>query len=318
MQLEQPLISIIIPTFNRAHLIGATLDSVLAQTYLNWECLVIDDGSTDKTLEVLTVYMNRDKRFQYHPRPESHLKGGNGARNFGFEKSKGDYIQWFDSDDLMDPNLLDMQLGNILTNQAGFSLCLFDLIDENGDALKKGIAHSLQDGFYYDYIIRRLPANLPTILFRKSVLVGHPLNEHLLKSQEYEFLQRFFRMNHDQGVMLNKALVQVIRHSESITEQHTPGKVASALDALLITNSELPSTKPTYIRSALAILYLRTLYLAFTSRMTDVFYKYLLKMRYFHFYKSLLSIVYLSLMYILVKVMPIGNWHYKNIYNLYR
>jgi len=101
---KKPLISIIIPTYNRAHLIGETLDSIIAQTYQNWECIVVDDGSDDDTEEVMKSYIQNDNRIYYYHRPEEHLPGGNGARNFGFEKSTGEYIQWFDSDDLMEPN----------------------------------------------------------------------------------------------------------------------------------------------------------------------------------------------------------------------
>ena len=97
----QPLVSIIIPTFNRAHLIGETLDSVLAQTYQNWECLVVDDGSNDSTPRILEKYSQLDERFRYLERPDYLPKGGNAARNYGFEHSKGDYVQWFDDDDIM-------------------------------------------------------------------------------------------------------------------------------------------------------------------------------------------------------------------------
>ncbi|TXE17118.1 glycosyltransferase family 2 protein [Psychroserpens burtonensis] len=84
---KSPLVSIIIPTFNRADLIGETLDSVLTQTYANWECLVGDDGSTDGTEEVLQNYVLKDIGFQYFKRPDTHLAGGNGARNYGFQFS---------------------------------------------------------------------------------------------------------------------------------------------------------------------------------------------------------------------------------------
>lgn len=60
------LISIIIPTYNRSHLIRETLDSILAQTHKNWECIVVDDGSTDETEDVLNEYVKKDNRFQYH------------------------------------------------------------------------------------------------------------------------------------------------------------------------------------------------------------------------------------------------------------
>jgi glycosyltransferase involved in cell wall biosynthesis len=100
---DQPLVSVIIPTYNRAHLIGETLDSVVIQTYENWECIIVDDGSSDNTDEVVGKYVKGDTRFKYYHRPEEHLQGGNGARNYGFKMSQGDYIQWFNSDDLMHP-----------------------------------------------------------------------------------------------------------------------------------------------------------------------------------------------------------------------
>lgn len=105
--MKEPLISIIIPTYNRAHLICETLNSILAQTYSNWECIVVDDGSTDNTAEVLTSYIEKDCRFQYFVRPVDQLKGPNSCRNYGFQKSCGDYINWFDSDDLYKPFTLE-------------------------------------------------------------------------------------------------------------------------------------------------------------------------------------------------------------------
>ena len=83
--MNNPLVSIIIPTYNRAHFIGETLESVLAQTYHNWECIVIDDGSTDYTDELMEFYCEKDSRIQYYHRPSHKPKGANACRNYGFE-----------------------------------------------------------------------------------------------------------------------------------------------------------------------------------------------------------------------------------------
>lgn len=120
--MNSSLISIIIPTYNRAHLIGETLDSIIAQTYKNWECIVVDDGSTDITANVLKEYCLKDTRIQYHHRPDEHKPGGNGARNYGFKLSKGDYVNWFDSDDLMSHDKLEKQLKD-LKNEFDMSVC---------------------------------------------------------------------------------------------------------------------------------------------------------------------------------------------------
>ena len=63
--MDNPLVSIIIPTYNRAHLISETLDSVLAQTYTNWECIVVNDGSPDDTEKVAKRWVEKDSRFKY-------------------------------------------------------------------------------------------------------------------------------------------------------------------------------------------------------------------------------------------------------------
>jgi len=119
---QQPLVSIIIPTYNRAHLIGETLDSVLAQTYSNWECIIVDDGSTDNTDAVVQVYVEKDARCRYFHRPPEHLPGGNGARNFGFKMSRGEYLVFLDSDDLLHPDCLAKRVEAIVKNPSQMHL----------------------------------------------------------------------------------------------------------------------------------------------------------------------------------------------------
>ena len=116
------MISVIIPTYNRAHLIGETLDSILAQTFQNWECIIVDDYSTDNTDEVISNYMRVDKRFSYYKKPNHLLKGPSASRNFGLTKAKGDYINWFDSDDLMHPEKMETDLKMINSGNYDFTI----------------------------------------------------------------------------------------------------------------------------------------------------------------------------------------------------
>lgn len=102
-----PLISIIIPVFNREVIIKDTLNSIAGQTYVNWECIIVDDGSTDKTENTIEEYSQNDARFTFVKRPKHLEKGANACRNYGFTLAKGDYINWFDSDDIMKPNFLE-------------------------------------------------------------------------------------------------------------------------------------------------------------------------------------------------------------------
>ena len=111
-----PLISVIIPTFNRAHVLLRAVDSVLKQSYKNFELIVIDDGSTDHTDELLSSYV-REGKIQYLKQEN---KGVSSARNFGVKSSKGDWLAFLDSDDEWLKGKLQKQvdlLGDVLQVQ---------------------------------------------------------------------------------------------------------------------------------------------------------------------------------------------------------
>lgn len=114
----QPLVSIIIPTFNSSKHIKATLNSVLSQTYANWECILVDDGSVDVTETIVANYNEKDSRFQLHKRPEDSPKGPSSARNYGVTKAKGDYLIFLDADDLLATTCLENRVAQFLKNQA--------------------------------------------------------------------------------------------------------------------------------------------------------------------------------------------------------
>ena len=114
---SNPLVSIIIPIYNRVHLIGETIDSIILQSYKNWECILVDDGSTDGTLDLLEKYKKNDDRFKIYKRPNNLIKGANSCRNYGFSIAKGDYINWFDSDDIMYNQFLESKINSFLKNK---------------------------------------------------------------------------------------------------------------------------------------------------------------------------------------------------------
>ena len=104
------MVSIIIPTYNRAHLINETLKCVLAQSYTNWECIVVDDGSTDNTIAIVDGYIQKDSRIKFYERPVNRIKGASTCRNIGIENSEGQYIQFLDSDDILSADKIEKQL----------------------------------------------------------------------------------------------------------------------------------------------------------------------------------------------------------------
>lgn len=104
--MDKPLVSIIIPTYNRAHLIGETIQSVIDQTYTNWELIIVDDGSTDTTKDIIKRYQS--PRIQYFSIGHSGSFGT--VRNYGIRRAKGPFIAFLDSDDLWQPDKLEKQL----------------------------------------------------------------------------------------------------------------------------------------------------------------------------------------------------------------
>lgn len=109
-------VSIIIPTFNSSKHIKATLNSVLSQTYVNWECILIDDGSIDLTETISINYQEKDNRFQLYKRPVDLPKGPSAARNYGVSKAKGDYLIFLDADDLLATTCLDNRVAQFQQN----------------------------------------------------------------------------------------------------------------------------------------------------------------------------------------------------------
>lgn len=107
------LVSIIVPCYNQAQYLSETLDSVLAQSYTNWECIIVNDGSPDNTAEIAKQYCEKDKRFIYKYQQNS---GVSVARNNGISISKGEYIQFIDSDDFLESDKINQQVRFLIEN----------------------------------------------------------------------------------------------------------------------------------------------------------------------------------------------------------
>lgn len=105
--MKLPLVSIIIPCFNYGHLLIETLESLLDQSFTNWECIVVDDGSQDSTAMVVANMVQKDLRYRYVFQEN---KGQAAARNRGLLHAKGDYVQFLDADDFIESEKLKKQV----------------------------------------------------------------------------------------------------------------------------------------------------------------------------------------------------------------
>lgn len=130
-----PTVSIVTPVYNSEKLISETIQSVLNQTYEDFEMILIDDCSTDDSKMVIKNYCNKDKRIKYYKLDEN--SGPAVARNKGIELAIGRYICFLDSDDLWTDTKLEEQLAFMKKKDIGFSFTSYSLINEEGNDLNK-------------------------------------------------------------------------------------------------------------------------------------------------------------------------------------
>lgn len=177
--MNSPLISVIVSCYNQDQYLPETLDSVLAQTHLNWECIIVNDGSPDNTEEITKHYCEKDKRFKYILKKNGGLSS---ARNAGLAVAKGDYIQFLDSDDLLHPKKLELQLRHIIEQEAdavvsGFDLFSNDLSTRYDSRMSAVIPDCSIESFLYGWDINFVIA-IHTLLISKVFIVKNDIRFH--------------------------------------------------------------------------------------------------------------------------------------------
>lgn len=135
--MDSKLVSIITPTYNCAKFIARTLDSVQAQTYQNWEMIIVDDCSEDNTREIVEEYIKNDSRIQYHLLEVN--SGAAVARTTAMKLAKGAYMAFLDSDDIWTPDKLERQISWMENNGYAFSCTAYEHIDEDDNLLNRTI-----------------------------------------------------------------------------------------------------------------------------------------------------------------------------------
>jgi teichuronic acid biosynthesis glycosyltransferase TuaG len=134
--MENPLVSIITPSYNSEKFISETIKSVQNQTYKNWEMIIVDDSSTDNTVSIIRDFLS-DTRINLYQLSKN--SGTGIARNEALSFANGRFIAFLDSDDLWKPRKLEKQINYLISEKKPFTFSFYDCIDENGDSLKKTV-----------------------------------------------------------------------------------------------------------------------------------------------------------------------------------
>ncbi len=133
--MSEKLVSIITPTYNCAEFIARTIDSVLNQTYGNWEMIIVDDQSGDNTKEIVEQYIAKDSRIKYHLLEVN--SGAAVARTTAMALASGSYMAFLDSDDIWTADKLERQISFMEDNEYAFSCTAYEQIDEDDNSLGK-------------------------------------------------------------------------------------------------------------------------------------------------------------------------------------
>ncbi|MGK0290394.1 MAG: glycosyltransferase involved in cell wall biosynthesis [bacterium] len=184
---DSPLVSIIMPAYNASETILESIQSVLMQTYQNWELLIIDDGSSDNTYEkVLTIQDSRIKAFK------EKNKGVATTRNQGIKLAQGKYIAFLDSDDFWLKNKLDYQINYFENTKDNIGLVHsnYKEFDKNGEYSPKPLKHiknlKIEGNIYEDLVVYDFIATLTVIVTKEALNIVGGFDENLSVAEDWD------------------------------------------------------------------------------------------------------------------------------------
>lgn len=206
-----PLVSVVTPVYNSAGYIEKTVDSVLSQTFDDWEMILVDDASTDNSAEIAGAFVERDSRIQLIRLSER--SGAAVARNAAIEAAGGRYIAFLDGDDLWMPRKLEKQIAFMRRNGYAFTCTNYEKIAENGESL--GQVVKPPPVITYNDILKTCRIGCLTAVY-DSQAVGKVTMPLIRKRQDYGLWLRILR----QGVVahcLNETLAKYRVRRDSVS-----------------------------------------------------------------------------------------------------
>ena len=223
--ISSPLVSIILPVYNVEKYLERCINSIINQSYRNLEIILINDGSTDHSTDIIEKYLN-DQRIIYVNKCNS---GQSDSRYIGYNMSTGEFVYFVDSDDFLEPNAIEVLLNTALSNNADFSCCRYRIIDSNLNVVKESKLFQQQ---YFDnnkiilsdaLQIKNIKFTLWSKLFNKTFLEENGLKpERRIKLHDdcmFTFLCSIYARR---VAFTNEILYNVVQHENSISRIPKP------------------------------------------------------------------------------------------------
>ena len=243
--MNQLLISIIMPAYNVEKYISDSINSVILQSFRDWELLVVDDCSTDNTKNIIEKFVDRDDRIKLISRDKNGGKPSI-AKNSAFKYIKGDYIAFLDSDDLWLETKLEKQLK--LIKKDNFTLCYTGgyLIDENSKEIGSFLP-KYNNGFIFKNMLRRYEINNQSVMIKREVF--RKFNEDITIGEDYNLFMEIVLNN--KVCNIKEKLIKYRVHGSSITKSHKK----DLSEGTLFTLSELNNKYSIFYKHPLSYIY---------------------------------------------------------------
>lgn len=218
-----PLISVVIPLYNQAPFLQASLSSVQAQTYTHLEIILVNDGSTDETESICLSFTKQDPRIHYLAQPN---QGPSAARNAGIAASKGSYICLLDGDDLMDPERIAKQLAAFESDPSiDIVYTALRLIDLEGNPIGEMHGEEIaSENFLVQLLFRNVIPGPSTIMAKRMCLAENPYNETFVHAEDYELMTRLAHLYRFK--YLDLPLTSYRRHGQNLSNDLTAHRLA--------------------------------------------------------------------------------------------
>jgi glycosyltransferase involved in cell wall biosynthesis len=205
------LVSVITPCYNSQNYISYTIESVIRQTYENWELIIVDDGSEDGSKNIIAKYSEKDPRIKLIELVNN--QGPAHARNVGLEIARGRFIAFLDSDDLWDRKKLESQINYMLEYDVSFSFTSYQKINNKGDVVGKPV--KAPKVLSYNNLLKSCPIGCLTVIYDQNKIGKHYM-PNFLKAQDYALWLKILKTGiHAIGIEENLAFYRIRKSSIS-------------------------------------------------------------------------------------------------------
>ena len=296
MNNKSKFISVILPNYNCSRLLNRSITSVLSQTYKNFELIIIDDCSTDSSVEVIKYYKKIDKRIRFF-KTKKNSGGVSVPRNLGISKCKGRYVAFIDSDDYWYPSKLSYQISNIKNYTLSFTAANYQLEDSKKKSgfflnffrilLQKFFMSKIKNsGFYWLYIYN--PFIISSVLIDKKIITKNQFESNTNIREDLQLWLTLFETLNKEFIFHSKILVTITRAKRSMSSNKTEefNKIINSLS-----NTFLKIKKYNFFYFFILGIFLRTaklilskMYKDFRNKLKKIFFS--LVIIYFAFYYS--------------------------------